>query len=473
MRRVLRHCSLAAIIVLLTGVAASAQLSTADLSGRVTDSSGAVLPGVTVTVTQTDTGLARSTVTDETGTYLLTNLPTGPYRLEVSLAGFRTYVQTGIVLQVGATPTINAALSLGDLEETVTVEAATPLVDVRSAGISEVVENERIVELPLQGRQVTSLLVLAGAAVDTGAVNPRYNPGGVSISVGGGLAYGVAYLLDGAMHNDRELGESDPAQPGAPRIAPDGSMVAFGRTIDGNTDIWLMDTARATLRRFTVDLGGDSGPIWSPDGSRIVFGSDRRAGNLDLYEKSANGAEPEKLLLETQTDKNAYDWSPDGRFILYRNVDPKTGSDVWALPLFSDRKPVPVVQTAANEAGGRFSPDGRWIAYQSNESGRNEIYVQPFAGPGARLQISTEGGGNVQWRADGRELFYLSPDDRLMSSSIRVSGSTIEAGMPVALFSKPEGPYIASSDGQRFLVSETSEEASPITILLNWAGARR
>src|SRR5688500_8149070 len=202
MRRLLGHVLFAVVVVLLTASLASAQLSTADLSGRVTDSSGGVLPGVTVTVTQTDTGLTRSTVSDETGSYLLTNLPTGPYRLEVSLAGFRSYVQTGIVLQVGATPTINAMLAVGNLEETVAVEAAAPLIDVRSAGISEVVENERIVELPLQGRQVTSLLVLAGAAVDTGAVNPRYNPGGVSISVGGGLSYGVAYLLDGAMHND-------------------------------------------------------------------------------------------------------------------------------------------------------------------------------------------------------------------------------------------------------------------------------
>jgi hypothetical protein len=138
-------------------------------------------------VTQTATGLVRSTVTDETGAYQLPDLPTGPYRLEISLAGFGSYVQTGIVLQVGANPTINAALTVGDLAETVTVEASTPLVDVRSAGISDVVENERIVELPLQGRQVTSLLILAGAAVDQQATSPRYNPGGVSISVGGGL----------------------------------------------------------------------------------------------------------------------------------------------------------------------------------------------------------------------------------------------------------------------------------------------
>ena len=200
--RLLRTLALVLVALQLTAVGALAQLSTADLSGRVTDSSGGVLPGATVTVTQTATGLVRSTVTDETGAYQLPDLPTGPYRLEISLAGFGSYVQTGIVLQVGANPTINAALTVGDLAETVTVEASTPLVDVRSAGISDVVENERIVELPLQGRQVTSLLILAGAAVDQQATSPRYNPGGVSISVGGGLAYGVAYTLDGAMHND-------------------------------------------------------------------------------------------------------------------------------------------------------------------------------------------------------------------------------------------------------------------------------
>jgi len=202
MRRLLRTLALGFLIMTFTAGVATAQQSTADLSGRVTDSSGGVLPGATVTATQTATGLVRSTVTDDAGAYLFPDLPTGPYRLEVSLSGFGSYAQTGIVLQVGANPTINATLAVGDLTETVTVEASAPLVDVRSAGISDVVENERIVELPLQGRQVTSLLILAGAAVDQQATSPRYNPGGVSISVGGGLAYGVAYTLDGAMHND-------------------------------------------------------------------------------------------------------------------------------------------------------------------------------------------------------------------------------------------------------------------------------
>jgi hypothetical protein len=196
-----RNLLVGALAVLLITTSAWAQLSTAQLSGRVTDESGAVLPGVTVTATQTDTGLMRTVTTDENGAYVLPNLPTGPYRLEAMLQGFRTYSQTGIVLQVAATPAINVVMPIGSVEETVSVEAATPLVDVQSAGISDVVDNERILELPLQGRQVTDLIVLAGAAVQTGVVGSRNFPGGVLISVAGGLPIGVGYLLDGATHN--------------------------------------------------------------------------------------------------------------------------------------------------------------------------------------------------------------------------------------------------------------------------------
>jgi len=201
MRAFLRVLLVGVLGLVLTSVTSWAQLSTAQLSGRVTDESSAVLPGVTVTATQTDTGLTRSVTTDQNGTYVLPNLPTGPYRLEAALQGFRTFAQTGIVLQVAAAPVINVVLAIGSLEETVSVEAAAPLVDLQSAGISDVIENERIVELPLQGRQVTDLLVLAGAAVQTGIVGSRNFPGGVTISVAGGLPIGVGYLLDGATHN--------------------------------------------------------------------------------------------------------------------------------------------------------------------------------------------------------------------------------------------------------------------------------
>ena len=200
MKMWLTCCSRGTLILLLTASAAWAQ-ATAQMSGTVRDESGAVLPGVTVTVTQVDTSVTRTAVTDGTGAYLLPNLPTGPYKLQVSLQGFRTYEQTRIVLQVGATPVINAVLAVGNVEETISVAGAPPLVDVRSAGISSVVENERILELPLQGRQVTDLLVLAGAAVQTG-VPPRGVPGGVNIAVAGGLPFGVSYTLDGATHNN-------------------------------------------------------------------------------------------------------------------------------------------------------------------------------------------------------------------------------------------------------------------------------
>jgi Carboxypeptidase regulatory-like domain len=202
MKRLLRDCSMSVFSLLIAGAIASAQLSTARLNGRVTDQSDAVLPGVTVTMTQTDTGFTRSEVTNGDGSYVLSNLPTGPYRLEVSLTGFRTYAQRGIVLQVGGTPTINVVLSLGAVEETVTVEGAAPLVDVQSSGVSEVVRTQEILALPLNGRNAADLVAIAGASVRTGEANTRSMAGGVSYAVAGGQPFGVAYLLDGAMHND-------------------------------------------------------------------------------------------------------------------------------------------------------------------------------------------------------------------------------------------------------------------------------
>jgi hypothetical protein len=179
--------------------------ATAQMNGTVRDASGGVLPGVDVTVTQTDTNFSRSTVTDENGNYVLSNLPVGPYRLQASLAGFRTFQRTGIVLQVNANPTIPIEMAIGDLSETVSVEAATPLIETRSPAIGAVIENERIEELPLNGRQATDLIVLAGAAVAPGGganASTRSMQGGVGIAVAGGQTFGVAYLLDGAMHNN-------------------------------------------------------------------------------------------------------------------------------------------------------------------------------------------------------------------------------------------------------------------------------
>ena len=180
--------------------------ATAQISGTVRDQSGAVLPGVEVTATQTDTGISRSAVTNETGSYVLSNLPLGPYRFEATLPGFRTFVQTGVVLQVNSNPVINPIMEIGQVAEQVEVQANASLVETRSTSVGAVIENERILELPLQGRQVTDLIGLAGAAVETGkSAAEGWNKGttaGTFISIAGGQNFGVMYSLDGAMHNN-------------------------------------------------------------------------------------------------------------------------------------------------------------------------------------------------------------------------------------------------------------------------------
>src|SRR6266581_4726542 len=174
--------------------------ATAQINGTVKDSSGAVLPGVEIMAVQTDTGIIRSTVTNETGSYTLSNLALGPYRLEASLPGFRTYRQTGIVLQVASNPVINVVLEIGQVSEQVEVQANAALVETRSSSVGQVVENARILELPLNGRNVTDLITLAGAAVQTDIPMPKNFAGSNYISAAGGLGFGVEYTLDGARH---------------------------------------------------------------------------------------------------------------------------------------------------------------------------------------------------------------------------------------------------------------------------------
>src|SRR6266852_4394212 len=177
--------------------------ATAQISGTVRDQSGAGLPGVEVTATQTSTGISRSTIANETGAYLMPNVVVGPYRLEAALPGFRTFVQTGIVLQVNGDLVINPILEIGQVSEKVEVTANAALVETRSTAVGQVIENERILELPLNGRQVTDLITLSGAAVQTGSSNTRTTwQGGAFISIAGGQSFGVMYSLDGAMHNN-------------------------------------------------------------------------------------------------------------------------------------------------------------------------------------------------------------------------------------------------------------------------------
>jgi len=196
-----RWGALVGVVLLLSATTAWAQ-ATAQINGTVADSSGAVLPGVTVVAIQTDTGIRREVVSEADGAFALLNLPTGPYRLEASLAGFRSFAQTGIVLQVGSNPVIKVTLQLGELAETVQVVGAAPLVETRNPAVGQVIEQERIEALPLEGRNPTALITLGGAAADTGAPSSRSMTSSRGISIAGGQAFGVAYLLDGATHNN-------------------------------------------------------------------------------------------------------------------------------------------------------------------------------------------------------------------------------------------------------------------------------
>src|SRR5467141_1222411 len=196
-----RGALLGLLFISVTCSAAFAQ-NTAQISGSVKDPSGAVLPGVEVNVTQADTAVTRSAVSDETGAFLLPNLPIGPYRLEAKLPGFKTFVQTGIVLQVGANPTINVTLELGQISEQIEVQADAALVETRSTGVGQVIDNVRVLELPLNGRNLQELIILSGAAIGGGNQATARTWPTDYISVGGGLNDSLTYMLDGGTHND-------------------------------------------------------------------------------------------------------------------------------------------------------------------------------------------------------------------------------------------------------------------------------
>jgi eukaryotic-like serine/threonine-protein kinase len=272
---------------------------------------------------------------------------------------------------------------------------------------------------------------------------------------------------------------------GQPALSPDEKMLAVER-VDPNTqdeDIWLIDTRRNLPSRFTSNPNNISFlPVWSPNGDRMVFAWARGAPPT-LYQKMTSGGGEERLL-NTTSNSQPTDWSRDGRFVIYASLDPKSQWDLSFLPMLgaqADRTPVSFLQTEFNEHLGRLSPDGRWLAYVSDESGTNEVYVRRFPSADGKTRISLNGGNEPRWDGQGRELFYLTPDARLMAVTVNL-GSNAQIGSTTALFKTRTGQarnsgfdvnFTVTRDGQRFLISTLigGASAASTTIVLNWAAA--
>ncbi len=250
-----------------------------------------------------------------------------------------------------------------------------------------------------------------------GAGPTRYAP--FSASSNGVLAYGaVAAVSSQLVWFDRRgqvLGTTSPGDYADPELSPDGKRVAVCRDdpSTGTPDIWIMDISRGTQSRLTFHPRWEIFPVWSPDGSHIAFGWDK-GGPVQIYRKAAGGG-VEELLLKEKRSTHPLDWSRDGQLLLFAASDPKTRSDLWLLPLDGSKAPRPLLQTPFNEAEARISPDGRFFAFASDESGKPEVYVRPMDSRGEQWQISTQGGTKPLWRRDGKELFYLAEDRKLMS----------------------------------------------------------
>jgi eukaryotic-like serine/threonine-protein kinase len=273
----------------------------------------------------------------------------------------------------------------------------------------------------------------------------------------------------------------DPGLYLSPRISPDGRKVAvdvldLARNISA---IWIYDTSTGVGSKFAFGAWSDNSPVWSPAGDRIIFGSDRKAKGLvwDLWTKALDGS-AEEVFLESPDQRFPEDWSRDGRFISFDTIraEGRRNYQLWIVAAAGGRPVVPFATQALFQGHSRFSPDGRWIAYASDESGKAEVYVRPFPGPGGKWQVSTAGGDDPLWRGDGKELYYLSLDNKIMAVPVNLD-ATFHAGSPVVLFVahptnfNPWGSdYDVSADGRKFLVNTVaSDEGSPpLSLVVHW-----
>jgi Tol biopolymer transport system component len=273
----------------------------------------------------------------------------------------------------------------------------------------------------------------------------------------------------------------DPGEYFNVALSPDEKRLAVSK-VSGtpeNRDIWTIDLERKTSARLTFNPGVDILPLWSHDGTRILFTSPR-TGAIGLYQKNADTSGSEELVLTLDEASNGMDWSRDGHIAYYTQAQ-ATGRDIWILPPGGGRKPEPYAQSPSNEDHPAFSPDSRWIAYSSDESGREEVYVQSFPANGGKVLVSRNGGTQPLWRGDGRELFFIAPDGTMTAASIDASHG-LQTSEPHALF--PTGltglaanrhQYAVTADGQRFILNVPAPRSipSPLTVVLDWQARTR
>jgi Tol biopolymer transport system component len=258
-------------------------------------------------------------------------------------------------------------------------------------------------------------------------------------------------------------------------LSPNGKFVAADSMdpASTNTDLWTYDLENESSKRLTFDPAIDSSPVWSPDAARLAFCSDR-AQKFNLYLKNADGSQEEQLIPQDGADRYPTDWSHDGKYLLY-----ELGTDLWFVT-FPELTATPFLKAGSTPKVARFSPDGRWVAYASNESGRWEIYVTSFPAAHGKWQVSNAGGEQPRWRSDGKELFYLAPDGKIMATPVTI-GASFDAGTPVALFqanpremiaTSEQFDYDVSKEGQRFLINTQLKAAlTPMSVVMSWTAS--
>ena len=332
--------------------------------------------------------------------------------------------------------------------------------------------------LTVTGGPVPVVEGVARAGIFSGAAHASFSDSGSLVYVAGSATQ--ATRLVWVDRNGEENPFIDESRGSSyPRLSPDEGRVAYVNTeIDGHQDIYILDVARGTRTRLTVEGESNRWPIWTPDGNRMAFTSIGDDSLYALYWKPTDGSGPaEKLLEKSERWLFPHSWSPDGRVLSYYETETTTdgNKDLWVLPI--DGEPQPFVVTPFREVSPIFSPDGQWIAYVSTESGEQEVYVTPYPGPGPRTPVSSGGGGEPSWSSDGRELFYRN-GAQMLAVEIQTQPA-FHAGRPVVLFEDPYeldsfGPgnpnYDVAADGERFLMVKRSEdvESSRIHVVLNW-----